>query len=248
MLGGFRRARGLDACFWFSTRSRDARVRGRVFVGSCAYDRVLLQPVLSCAMARQYYCSCTHSWCNAVYGKEHVDERNMPQLFGLSRDAVQRASMLRMLRPNGKEPAAGSRPRFAYHHLRAESFKYDPKRNQTVVRNAVACSTQQQPPPAQENLKWDSHAWVDPAAPATTPALAALRTTVRRLETGATRGTFTSSSARFTEEHLARHDPEVDRVALETSRDFDESDPSAKRRRSTRTPPPPSAREVCTLR
>ena len=83
----------------------------RVCVGacSCAWDRVLLQPVLSCAMARQYYCSCTHSWCKAVDGKEHVDERNMPQLFGLSRDAVQRASMLRMLRPNG---SAGSRPRF----------------------------------------------------------------------------------------------------------------------------------------
>ncbi len=81
-----------------------------------------------------------------MYGKERVGERNMPQLFGLSRDAVQHASMLRMLRPNGKEPAAGSRPRFAYHHLRPESFKYDPKRNQMVVRNAVACSTQQQPP------------------------------------------------------------------------------------------------------
>jgi hypothetical protein len=150
--------------------------------------------------------------------------------------------MLRMLRPNGKEPAPKSRPRFAYHHQWPESFKYDPKRNQVVVRNAVACSTQQQPPPPQGNFKWGRHAWVDPAAPATTPALVALRTTVREPEAPpAGRSRLPRS---LTEEHLARQDREVDRVAMETLRDFDKSDPSAKRRRSTTPPSPPSAREA----
>jgi hypothetical protein len=195
-------------------------------------------------MARQYYCSCSHKWCDAVYDMTRPGERNLSQLFGLSLNVVQRASMLRLLRPNENEPAPASRPRFAYHHLRPESFTYDQTRNKMVVRTAIVSSTLQQPPPAQGNFKWDGHAWVDPAAPATTSALAALRTTVREPETGASRGTFTSSSARFTEEHLARHDSQVDRVALETLRDLDESDPSAKRRRSAPPPPPPSEREV----
>ncbi|GBG30947.1 Hypothetical Protein FCC1311_071682 [Hondaea fermentalgiana] len=108
-------------------------------------------------------CACELPWCQAKEGNFRMSWIVRGSRGKDQKDQKARDKIFSRLRPNSKSMSLKSNVQFRWHHFRPESFSFNVKKNDWVLKNILdvkAVTSMMTPPPPGEQAEWKSSRWV----------------------------------------------------------------------------------------